>query len=258
VSSVKIALLGCGTVGSVVARALTEPSRAAALERAVGASLELVGVAVADPSAPREGVAPGLVTGDALGLLTRASPDVVVELIGGTGHAGELVTAAIEGGASVVTANKALLAGRLRVLTSLAEARGVDLLYEAAVAGAIPVLRVLRTSLAGERLTSVLGIVNGTTNYVLTTMSRGGRDYGRSRLRRGPRRGDRPGLRGARPHRRRRGARRRAEGRDPRHARLRPGGHRRRRPPRGYLAHHRRRPRGRGADGPRRPAARRR
>jgi homoserine dehydrogenase len=173
---VRVALLGCGTVGTEVARALLDPASADALSDAAGARLELVGVAVARPDVARAGVDPSLVTPDAMGLLRDARAEVVVELIGTAPGVGELVEAAIDGGASVVTANKALLAARLRALTERAATKGVDLFYEAAVAGAIPIIRVLRTSLAGQRLQRVLGIVNGTTNFLLTTMTRDARE----------------------------------------------------------------------------------
>ena len=141
----------------------------------MGARLELVGVAVARPDVARAAST------------RRCSPrtprrsrdggaDVVVELIGGAEGVADLLTAAIDAGASVVTANKALLATHLADLTERAASRGVDLHYEAAVAGAIPVVRVLRSSLAGQRLERVLGIVNGTTNYMLTTMASEGRE----------------------------------------------------------------------------------
>jgi homoserine dehydrogenase len=173
---IRIALLGCGTVGSAVLDALREPASAGALQAAAGAPLEVVGIAVAHPERVREGVPPELVVGDAAALVARAHPDVVVEVIGGDTLG--IVTAALDAGASVVTANKAMLASHLSTLAAHAEAQGVDLFYEAAVCGAIPVVRVLRDSLAGQRLTRVLGIVNGTTNYVLTTMAREHRDYG--------------------------------------------------------------------------------
>jgi homoserine dehydrogenase len=171
-SPVRVALLGCGTVGAEVARALLDPVTAADLADAAGARLELVGVAVARGGLARPGVDASLLTTDAAALLGGARPDVVVELIGGTTGVGALVEAAVDGGASVVTANKALLAAQLRALTARAASHGVDLFYEAAVAGAIPIVRVLRASLAGQRLERVLGIVNGTTNFLLTTMAR--------------------------------------------------------------------------------------
>jgi homoserine dehydrogenase len=174
---VRVAILGCGTVGSEVARALCDPARAVGLEAAAGAPLQLVGVAVARAGVPREGVDPSLVTTDATALVDGAGADVVVELTGDVDAALGLIARAIDGGASVVTANKALLATHLGELSARASARGVDLFFEAAVAGAVPVVRVLRTSLAGQRLDRVLGIVNGTTNFILTTMTKEGRDY---------------------------------------------------------------------------------
>jgi homoserine dehydrogenase len=174
---VRVALLGCGTVGGAVAAALSDPTTAAGLSDAIGAPIELVGVAVADPTRARPGVPAALLRDDATALVASGGADVVVELIGNGVDALALVTAAIDKGASVVTANKTLLATHLAALTARAAERGVDLYYEAAVAGAIPIIRVLRTSLAGERLSKVLGIVNGTTNFVLTTMARERRDY---------------------------------------------------------------------------------
>ena len=173
---VRVVLLGCGTVGSEVARALLGAATASSLAAAVGAPLELVGVAVARPDERREGIDATLVSADAAGLVRDARADVVVELIGGGDDVADLLRSALEGGASVVTANKAVLATHGRAL-ALAAARGVDLFYEAAVAGAIPVVRTLRTSLAGQRVDRVLGIVNGTTNFLLTTMARERRDY---------------------------------------------------------------------------------
>ena len=170
---VRVALLGCGTVGAEVARAMLDAGSAAALAEAAGATLELGGVAVAREGVPRDGLSPSLVTTDARALVATA-PDVVVELIGGLGEVEGLVRQALEARCSVVTANKALLAARLRELSELAASREVDLLYEAAVAGAIPIVRVLRDSLASEPIQRVLGIVNGTTNFLLTTMAREG------------------------------------------------------------------------------------
>ena len=170
----KIALLGCGVVGSQVARALTE--QAVDLAARAGAPLELVGIAVRDTSAHRDGITgtavEQLLTTDAAGLVERA--DVVVELMGGIDPARALVLAALRAGASVVTANKALLAQHGPELYAAADAAGVDLLFEAAVAGAVPVVRAVRESLAGDRVERVMGIVNGTTNYVLDRMTREG------------------------------------------------------------------------------------
>ncbi|HWJ85962.1 MAG TPA: homoserine dehydrogenase, partial [Cellulomonas sp.] len=168
----RIALLGCGVVGTQVARLLTE--QADDLAARVGAPLELVGVAVRDASVAREGVDPALLTTDAAALVARA--DVVVEVMGGIEPARTLILRAIEHGASVVTANKALLAQDGPTLYAAADAAGVDLYFEAAVAGAIPIVRPVRESLAGDTVRRVLGIVNGTTNYVLDRMATEGLD----------------------------------------------------------------------------------
>ncbi len=175
--SVRVALLGCGNVGAALVGILVR--RADELFVQSGARIELAGIAVADPSRPRPGHVPAsLVTGDAEGLVRDPAVDVVVELIGGLEPAGSLVRTALEGGKSVVTANKALLASQEGVaLRALAAKQGVDLLYEAAVAGAIPLVRALRQSLTGERISRVMGIVNGTTNFVLTKMSETGAAY---------------------------------------------------------------------------------
>ncbi len=174
---IRVALLGCGTVGGEVARALLEPASAEALAEAIGAPLELCGIAVARKGIERPGIDAGLLTTDPTRLVRDAGASIVVELIGGLGEVEVLVHQAIDAGASVVTANKALVAAQLCALTERAAGQGVDLFYEAAVAGAIPIIRVLRTALAGQRVERLLGIVNGTTNYVLTTMTREHRDY---------------------------------------------------------------------------------
>ena len=173
---VRVALLGCGSVGSQVAAALAEGSAARAeLSARAGAEIELVGVAVRDTGRPREGVDPALLTTDAAALVRRA--DVVVELVGGLEPARTLLLDAIAAGASVVTGNKALLAAHGSELHAAAHAAGVDLYFEAAVAGAIPIIRPLRESLAGDRVERVLGIVNGTTNYVLDQMDTHGQSF---------------------------------------------------------------------------------
>ena len=120
---------------------------------------------------------PELFTTDALGLVSRDDVDVVVEVIGGIEPARTLILAALEHGASVVTANKALLAEDGSTLFAAAEKAGRDLYYEASVAGAIPILRPLRESLAGDRVTRVLGIVNGTTNFILDRMDTAGSGF---------------------------------------------------------------------------------
>ena len=171
-----VAVLGCGSVGSQVVRLLTE--QAGDLNARVGAPVQLVGVAVRRIDAPREVEVPeGLLTTDAAGLVARDDVDVVVEVIGGIEPARSLILAALESGASVVTANKALLAEDGPTLFEAAEKAGRDLYYEAAVAGAIPILRPLRESLAGDRVTRVLGIVNGTTNFILDKMDTTGAGF---------------------------------------------------------------------------------
>jgi homoserine dehydrogenase len=172
----KVAVLGCGSVGSQVVRLLEE--QAADLGARVGAPVELVGVAVRRLDAAREVEVPeGLLTTDAEGLVARADVDLVVEVIGGIEPARSLILSALENGASVVTANKALLAEDGPTLFEAAAKAGRDLYYEAAVAGAIPILRPLRESLAGDKVTRVLGIVNGTTNFILDKMDSSGAGF---------------------------------------------------------------------------------
>ena len=172
----KVAVLGCGSVGSQVVRLLLE--QAGDLTARVGARVELVGVAVRRLDAAREVDVPeGLITTDAAGLASRADVDIVVEVIGGIEPARSLILSALENGASVVTANKALLAEDGPTLFEAAEKAGRDLYYEAAVAGAIPILRPLRESLAGDKVTRVLGIVNGTTNFILDKMDTSGAGF---------------------------------------------------------------------------------
>lgn len=165
--TVRVALLGAGSVGSQVARLLLE--NADTFAQRTGARLELVGIAVRDVNRPRDTDLPAqLFTEDAEQLVVQA--DFVVELMGGIEPARSLITQALESGADVVTANKALLANHGPELFALAERVGAQLHYEAAVAGAIPILRPLRENLAGDRINRILGIVNGTTNYILDRM----------------------------------------------------------------------------------------
>ncbi|OLR91254.1 homoserine dehydrogenase [Actinokineospora bangkokensis] len=171
---VRVALLGCGTVGTEVVRLLT--GQAADLAARVGAPVELVGVAVRRADRHRD-VPAGLLTTDALGLVSRDDVDVVVEVVGGIEPTRQWLLAALRAGKSVVTANKALLAEAQGELFAAADASGADLYFEAAVAGAIPLLRPLRESLAGDRITRVMGIVNGTTNFILSAMEETGAGY---------------------------------------------------------------------------------
>jgi homoserine dehydrogenase len=140
----------------------------------VGRPLELVGIAVREPDRDRGGIDSELLTTDAEALVTREDVDLVIEVIGGIEPARSLILAAMRHGASVVTANKALLAEDGATLFEAAEQAGTDLYFEAAVAGAIPIIRPLRESLVGDEITSVIGIVNGTTNYILDRMDTGG------------------------------------------------------------------------------------
>ena len=171
---ITIALLGGGTVGSAVARHLV--SGAEELSSRVGRPIELVGIAVRDADKVREGIDPALITTDAVALASSGA-DIVIEVIGGIEPAKSLIESAIKHGSSVVTANKALLASHGASLHALAQEAGVDLFYEASVAGAIPLLRPLRESLAGDKVRRVLGIVNGTTNFILSKMYDEGADY---------------------------------------------------------------------------------
>ncbi|WP_026919158.1 homoserine dehydrogenase [Gordonia shandongensis] len=169
-----VAVLGMGNVGTEVVRILLENS--ADLQSRVGAPLELRGVAVRDASRPRP-IDPGLLTEDAAELVARDDVDLVVELMGGIYPARDLIGTALKSGKSVVTANKALIAVYTGELSTAAAENGVDLYYEAAVAGAIPVVRPLTQSLAGDTVQRVAGIVNGTTNYILSAMDETGADY---------------------------------------------------------------------------------
>ncbi|MFF0727906.1 homoserine dehydrogenase [Streptomyces sp. NPDC004134] len=171
----KVALLGCGSVGSEVARIMT--ANAADLAARIGAPVELAGVAVRRAGVPRPGIPDELVTTDATALVKRGDIDIVVELIGGLEPARTLITTAFEHGASVVTGNKALLAEDGPSLHAAAARHGADLYYEAAVAGAIPLVRPLRESLAGDKVNRVLGILNGTTNFILDRMDTSGAGY---------------------------------------------------------------------------------
>ncbi len=165
---IRIALLGAGTVGTQVARLLVEQKDD--LAQRIGAVPEITGIAVLDPDEPREDDLPRvLFSSDLAGVVDGA--DIVVELMGGIEPARTVVLAALRAGKAVVTANKALLAAHGPEIYEAADKAGVDLYFEAAVAGAIPLVRPVRESLAGDRVMRILGIVNGTTNYVLDEMT---------------------------------------------------------------------------------------
>ena len=174
VRPIRIALIGAGTVGSKVASLMLE--QAEDLEARSGAPLVLVGVGVKDASKSRPGIPKELITADVPGLLAK-DIDIVVEVMGGIEPARTHILDAMSRGISVVTANKELLARDGATLAAAAEKNNVDLYYEASVAGAIPILRPLRESLVGDRVKKILGIVNGTTNYILTKMDETGASF---------------------------------------------------------------------------------
>jgi homoserine dehydrogenase len=169
-----VAVLGLGNVGREVVRIIEES--AADLAARIGAPLELRGVAVRRISGDR-GVPESMLTDNVEELVSREDVDIVVELMGPVEPARKAILTALEHGKSVVTANKALLAQSTGELAEAAERARVDLYFEAAVAGAIPVIRPLTQSLAGDTVVRVAGIVNGTTNYILSEMSSTGADY---------------------------------------------------------------------------------
>ncbi|KGA08332.1 MAG: homoserine dehydrogenase [actinobacterium acAMD-5] len=169
----KIAVLGAGTVGSQVVRLLQE--QGADLSARVGAELKIIGVSVKDPARSRHGINPNLLTTDSKSLVKNC--DILIEVMGGIEPAKSLILEAMQNGASVVTANKALLARHGSELLVAADKAGVDLYFEASVAGAIPLLRPIRESLAGDTVNRVMGIVNGTTNFILSKMETDGADY---------------------------------------------------------------------------------
>jgi homoserine dehydrogenase len=171
---ITIALLGGGTVGAEVARMLLE--NASDLEARIGAPVRLTGVAVRDVAKVRPGIPAELITADAAALAS-SGVDIVVELMGGIEPARSLILSAMAAKSAIVTANKALLAADGATLYAAAAKNDVDLYFEASVAGAIPLLRPLRESLAGDTVRRVLGIVNGTTNFILTKMDEQGADY---------------------------------------------------------------------------------
>lgn len=175
-SPVRVGLLGCGHVGSALVRLLTDD--AARIERRTGLRLELGAVGVRSVTRQREVAIPdGILTTDTAAVVNDPCIDVIVEVIGGIEPARSLILAALKARKPVVTANKELLANCGAELFEAATVAGVDLLFEAAVAGAIPLIRPLRESLAGEHITRILGIVNGTTNFILSRMTEAGETY---------------------------------------------------------------------------------
>lgn len=172
----EVGMLGCGNVGAAVIRLLDEHRDDIA--RRAGCRLEVARVAVRDVAKAREvPIDPSRFVTDPMEVIGDPDVDIVCELIGGDEPAGSLVLAAFDRDKPVVTANKELLATRGRELFDASDAKGLDLYFEAAVGGGIPLIRPLKESLTGERLRRVIGIVNGTTNYILTRMSEGGGSF---------------------------------------------------------------------------------
>jgi homoserine dehydrogenase len=171
---VRIGMLGCGVVGSSVARLLLADT--AELSTRAGVKIELSRIAVRTIK-PYEGINPVLFTTDPFSIVNDPEIDLIIEVIGGIEPARELIMTAIENRKSVVTANKALLASHGAEMFTAAYAKGEDIYYEASVAGAIPIIRPMRDSLAGDFVTRLMGIVNGTTNYILTKMHEDNREF---------------------------------------------------------------------------------
>jgi len=171
---VRIGMLGCGVVGSSVARLLLADT--AELSTRAGVKIELSRIAVRSIKA-YEGINPALFTTDPFSIVNDPEIDLIIEVIGGIEPARELILTAIENRKSVVTANKALLASHGAEMFTAAYAKGEDIYYEASVAGAIPIIRPMRDSLAGDFVTRLMGIVNGTTNYILTKMHEDSREF---------------------------------------------------------------------------------
>lgn len=173
---IRLGVLGCGNVGAALVKLVA--AQADGIEARTGVRLEVTKVAVRNLSAPREVDLPeGVLTRDAHAVVADPDIDVVVEVIGGIEPARELIVTALRNGKPVITANKELLANVGTELYAAADEAGVDLLFEAAVAGGIPVIRALRESLRGEPVRRVMGIINGTTNFILTKMTEEGTDY---------------------------------------------------------------------------------
>jgi homoserine dehydrogenase len=171
----RIGLLGCGNVGEALALLINE--RREAIAARTGITLVVTRVGVRDATKTRGGLDANAMTTDTASIVNDDNIDIIVELIGGIEPAKSLIDAALKAGKPVITGNKALLALHGAELFDTAEAQGVDLLFEAAVAGGIPLIRPLRESLMGEDVTRLMGIVNGTTNYILTKMTEDGADY---------------------------------------------------------------------------------
>ncbi len=173
---IKVGLLGCGTVGSGVARLLRE--NGALIRSRLGAEIVLARVADINPQAVEAlNLEPGVFTTDATAVVDDPQIDIIIEMIGGQGIARDLMLRAIAAGKAVVTANKALLAAQGTALFHAAAERGVDLAFEASVGGCMPVIKTLRESLVGNRIRAMVGILNGTCNYILSQITHDGRPF---------------------------------------------------------------------------------
>jgi homoserine dehydrogenase len=175
VKEIRIGLLGFGNVGSALAGQIT--LRSESIAERTGISLRISRVAVRDLARKRPGLDRRRATNDPASIVCADDVDIVVELMGGIEPARTLVLEALKNGKPVVTGNKELIAAHGAELFAAADKAGVDLLFEAAVGGGIPIIRPLRESLIGERIKRVLGIVNGTTNFILTKMAEQKQDY---------------------------------------------------------------------------------
>ncbi len=175
-SEVRVGLVGCGVVGTGVLRVLHDHART--IEARAGRPIKVVQIAVANIEKPRDPIVDrSLLTKDAAALVQSDDVDVVIELIGGEDVAKTLIRSALENGKHVVTANKAVVAEYGDELFALAEKHNVDLYFEASVAGGVPIIRTLREALAADHITAVRGILNGTSNYILSTMADSGAGF---------------------------------------------------------------------------------
>jgi len=173
---VRVALLGAGTVGAEVGRILLEKRET--YSRQLGRPITVAGVFVRDTTRPRKGIDASLLTDDATRLIDDPEIDIIVELLGVEQPAVDWISRALRNGKYVVTANKEVMAKHGPQLLALAREHGVDLLYEASVGGGIPIIAPLKRDLLANDVTAVSAIINGTTNYILTAMSREGADFG--------------------------------------------------------------------------------
>lgn len=174
-NTIKVAILGLGTVGTGVYKLIQK--RADVMERTAGAKLEVKKILVRNMQKKREGVEQELLTDNWKEILEDDEISVVIEVMGGLEPAKTMILEALEAGKNVVSANKDLIAEEGHVLLDTAQKNQVDFLFEAAVAGGIPIIRPLKQCLAANDISEIVGIVNGTTNYILTKMTEEGMDF---------------------------------------------------------------------------------